>query len=268
MATSLKLCSRWSSVPKHQPALKSGIIVSTAACDLGDGPEANQWDCFTKALFPNAGLYCGPAQLPDRRHKHTMALNMEIHQACEMFQLWSHSFQHLSRSHTSGVQWGGGGWGALMAFKCQIRTLFFFFLHFSYLSSGWTKTALNETSLGACKKTNKKKLVWAVPSSCPGCYGPRLFPCALITGHAPPCQAGISAKVFVSCHVTESSQHNRQPYPWQKSYVEVGGWGWGGGGGGLQRCRKERVQWTLLSAAVMSNGAGLWEPALGGGICG
>lgn len=40
-----------------------------------------------KPSFPNAGLHYGPAQLPDRRHKHAMALNMEIHGACEMFQL-------------------------------------------------------------------------------------------------------------------------------------------------------------------------------------
>lgn len=40
-------------------------------------------------------LHCNPAQLPDRRHKHAKGLNMEIQQACEMFHLWSHSFQHL-----------------------------------------------------------------------------------------------------------------------------------------------------------------------------
>lgn len=96
----------WSSVPKHQPRLMSGNIVPTTSYELGGGPEPNQWDSFTKALFPNAWLCCSPAQLPDRRHKHTMALNMEIHQACEMFELWSHSFQESHQWHALGWEWG------------------------------------------------------------------------------------------------------------------------------------------------------------------
>ncbi len=80
-------CSIGHQFPSIKPPLRSGVIVPTTLYELGGRPEPNQWDCFTKALFPNACLCRRPAQLPDRRHKHAMALNMEIHQACEMFEL-------------------------------------------------------------------------------------------------------------------------------------------------------------------------------------
>lgn len=48
------------------------------------------WDSFTKTIFPNAN-YCSP----DRRHKHTMALNIKTSRLVDASQFWCHSFQHL-----------------------------------------------------------------------------------------------------------------------------------------------------------------------------
>lgn len=128
-----------------------------------------------QSLVSKCWLHCSPAQLPDRRHKHTMALNMEIHKACEMFQLWSHSFQHLSSPEVTPVACTRVGCNSgLSNVKSE-----HFFLHCLYLSSGRSKNAL-----GACEKIH---VVWAVPSSCPIYHGPCLALSVLsalsITGH-------------------------------------------------------------------------------------
>lgn len=98
--------------------------------------------------------------------------------------------------------------------------------------------------------------------------GPSLFlvPCQS-QGMAPSALVRVRVRVYVFCPVSLIHPHTTdnllsQPVHWQnldkRVSLRLEGW-WG-----HQRCSEERVQWTLFRAKVMTNGAGLWEPALGG----
>lgn len=100
---------------------------------------------------------------------------MEIHQACEMFLLWSHCFQHLSGPGDTAAAYTGVGVGVqLCPLQMSNQTTLFFFRRCLYLSRGRTKKALNDTCLAASDKIH---VVCAVPSRCPQVFfSPSLFP--------------------------------------------------------------------------------------------
>lgn len=144
---------------------------------------------------------------------------------------------------------------------------FIIFQHCLNLSSGSSKNALGVY--------DKIHVVWAVSSSCPVFHGLCLalsVPSGLVRSQGTALSArsgpGLGFLFFAPCHLIIPAQAAHSLCPWQKGYFEVGGWGMLGGEGGLRRYWGERVQWTLLRAAVMSNGTGLWEPVSGGAICG
>lgn len=183
-------------------------MVSSLQCELGHGPDG----LLQQSLISKCWLYCRPSQLPDRRHKHATALNMEIHQACEMFLLWSHYFQHLSGPRDTVACTGVGVGVQLCPLQMSNQTTLFFSRHCLYLSRGRTKNALDDTSLGASDKIH---VVCAMPSRCPQVlFSPYLFPV--------PCpswdmaffaQPGSRLRFlfFTPCHLTISTQ----PLLWQ-----------------------------------------------------
>lgn len=71
-----------------QPVLQLGAItVSTKTHFLGEHPDLKPWvPSPVKSPASKHWLQSGLPHLPDR-HKHSMGLNVEIQQACEMFRL-------------------------------------------------------------------------------------------------------------------------------------------------------------------------------------
>ncbi len=153
------------------------------------------------------------------------------------------SISPLQESH----QWHAPGWGAIMAF--QIRTL----LPALLVSISW--------SIEECFRC------WWQNPCCLGCglqlphlpwilFGPLCSWCPV--DHRAWLSLGSWLGFLFFAHSYWIIPAQPTTLPLTKGLL------WGGRGGGLQRCSEERVQWTLLRATVMSNGAGLWEPALGG----
>ena len=66
----------WLLIPKQPTPHSSGFIVSAATCEPGRWAGAKPVGRLHQSLISKCRLYCSPAQLPDRRHKHTTALNI------------------------------------------------------------------------------------------------------------------------------------------------------------------------------------------------
>lgn len=219
-----------------------------------------------QSLISKRWLCCSPAQLPDRRHKHTMALNMEIHRACEMFELWSHSFQHLSSPGVTPVACAEVGVGC-NKYLSNVKSEQFFSSCIACMHLLVHPRRLE----GACDKIC---VVRAVPSICPIYHGPCLaifVLCALwITGHGPLCPVRIRVRVFLCfapCHWIIPAQPATAFPPRQKGYFEVGGWEMLGGEGVYRGAQKRECnelfwepQWWVMERACenQSQGGHLW----------